>query len=226
MDSCCLSGSFPFSFTWLCSQLHTGLVTHFKGKIVEDFDREFRCIYAESKSVNKLNISSATRSTSSSYRSLQKIEPVLKCIQMNESERTSPSSSLSNSSIVSIKKSPYLKLATGNPPCEKKEMASRKNISGLMGLNDWKYQPKELSQKDEKPCVHGYSKQDLIHKSTNPAMSEMKPTPACPYGLPEDVNNSNIHRDEKRMTLGHSKLDLITNYNKSKGKHIHSRFEM
>uniref|UniRef100_A0A670IJY7 Family with sequence similarity 83 member C n=1 Tax=Podarcis muralis TaxID=64176 RepID=A0A670IJY7_PODMU len=32
-------------------QVHTGLVTHFKGKIVEDFDREFRCIYAESRSL-------------------------------------------------------------------------------------------------------------------------------------------------------------------------------
>uniref|UniRef100_A0A8C6YD42 Family with sequence similarity 83 member C n=1 Tax=Naja naja TaxID=35670 RepID=A0A8C6YD42_NAJNA len=40
-----------YSFTWLCSQLHTSLVMHFKGKIVNDFDREFRCIYAESRSI-------------------------------------------------------------------------------------------------------------------------------------------------------------------------------
>ncbi|XP_028905374.1 protein FAM83C [Ornithorhynchus anatinus] len=40
-----------YSFTWLCSQAHTSLVLQLWGRIVEDFDREFRCLYAESKAV-------------------------------------------------------------------------------------------------------------------------------------------------------------------------------
>uniref|UniRef100_A0A8C3EMU0 Family with sequence similarity 83 member C n=1 Tax=Corvus moneduloides TaxID=1196302 RepID=A0A8C3EMU0_CORMO len=38
-----------YSFTWLCSQVHTGLVTHFRGQIVAEFDKEFRYLYAESR---------------------------------------------------------------------------------------------------------------------------------------------------------------------------------
>uniref|UniRef100_A0A8C3QZ97 Family with sequence similarity 83 member C n=1 Tax=Cyanoderma ruficeps TaxID=181631 RepID=A0A8C3QZ97_9PASS len=40
-----------YSFTWLCSQVHTGLVTHFRGQIVAEFDKEFRYLYAESRAV-------------------------------------------------------------------------------------------------------------------------------------------------------------------------------
>ncbi|XP_008839014.1 protein FAM83C [Nannospalax galili] len=40
-----------YSFTWLCSQAHTSMVLQLRGHIVEDFDREFRCLYAESQPV-------------------------------------------------------------------------------------------------------------------------------------------------------------------------------
>ncbi|XP_042550512.1 protein FAM83C [Dipodomys spectabilis] len=40
-----------YSFTWLCSQAHTSMVMQLRGRIVEDFDREFRCLYAESQPV-------------------------------------------------------------------------------------------------------------------------------------------------------------------------------
>ncbi|XP_020854462.1 protein FAM83C [Phascolarctos cinereus] len=40
-----------YSFTWLCSQVHTSLVLQLRGRIVEDFDREFRCMFAESQTV-------------------------------------------------------------------------------------------------------------------------------------------------------------------------------
>ncbi|XP_053430388.1 protein FAM83C isoform X1 [Nycticebus coucang] len=40
-----------YSFTWLCSQAHTSMVLQLRGRIVEDFDREFRCLYAESQPV-------------------------------------------------------------------------------------------------------------------------------------------------------------------------------
>nr|XP_011764801.1 protein FAM83C [Macaca nemestrina] len=40
-----------YSFTWLCNQAHTSMVLQLRGRIVEDFDREFRCLYAESRPV-------------------------------------------------------------------------------------------------------------------------------------------------------------------------------
>ncbi|XP_002747294.4 protein FAM83C [Callithrix jacchus] len=40
-----------YSFTWLCSQAHTSMVLQLRGRIVGDFDREFRCLYAESRPV-------------------------------------------------------------------------------------------------------------------------------------------------------------------------------
>ncbi|KAM6163836.1 protein FAM83C [Rhynchocyon petersi] len=40
-----------YSFTWLCSQAHTSMALQLRGRIVEDFDREFRCLYAESRPV-------------------------------------------------------------------------------------------------------------------------------------------------------------------------------
>ncbi|MBV98298.1 Protein FAM83C, partial [Eschrichtius robustus] len=40
-----------YSFTWLCGQAHTSMVLQLRGRIVEDFDREFRCLYAESRPV-------------------------------------------------------------------------------------------------------------------------------------------------------------------------------
>lgn len=279
-------------------------MTQFKGKLVEDFDREFRCIYAESRSVNKLSASSEERPTSSPFRNLQKTEPILKYTLMNESDTSSPSSSSSNSSIVSIKRSPYRNQATSTIPCEKKEVVvgeTSKDTLGFLRLCDLKHQPREqpsasysisakfnalpfddtsnllrfksslLSvsspmldtstryghdlqlgsddtginnkflyavqpledvskiQKDEKPIMHRYSKLDLLSKSFNPLNNEMKYTVPVSSGLCDDVpmeNKSHIHRSDKRMTLGHSKLDLITNYNKSKAKQIHSRFEL
>ncbi|XP_007522709.1 protein FAM83C [Erinaceus europaeus] len=40
-----------YSFTWLCSQAHTSMVLQLRGRIVEDFDQEFRYLYAESRPV-------------------------------------------------------------------------------------------------------------------------------------------------------------------------------
>lgn len=224
---------FLFSFTWLCSQLHTGLVTHFKGKIVEDFDREFRCIYAESRSVNKLIISSAA--SSSSHRNLQKIKQALKHIQVNESETTSPSNSLSNSSIASIKKSPYLNQATANASCDKKEMAPRKNLSGLLGLNDWKYQPKELSDSSgsasAKLRAPHNDTSDLLRVKTSlmsvssPILSDHTRNGYDSHLLPENIgvknnkkflyagqpmeNVNKTQKDEKPVPHGYGKLDFI-----------------
>ncbi|KAK0151404.1 Protein FAM83C [Merluccius polli] len=38
-----------YSFTWLSAQVHSNMVMHFSGRIADSFDREFRCLYADSQ---------------------------------------------------------------------------------------------------------------------------------------------------------------------------------
>lgn len=44
-----------YSFTWLSSQVHSNMVMHFSGRIVDSFDREFRCLYADSLVIDSLS---------------------------------------------------------------------------------------------------------------------------------------------------------------------------
>lgn len=44
-----LAGS--YSFTWLSAQVHSNMLLHFSGRITDSFDREFRCLYADSQIV-------------------------------------------------------------------------------------------------------------------------------------------------------------------------------
>ncbi|XP_034548711.1 protein FAM83C isoform X2 [Notolabrus celidotus] len=41
-----------YSFTWLSSQVHSNMVMHFSGRIADSFDREFRCLYADSQIID------------------------------------------------------------------------------------------------------------------------------------------------------------------------------
>ncbi|XP_028303092.1 protein FAM83C-like [Gouania willdenowi] len=45
-----LAGS--YSFTWLSAQVHSNMVMHFSGRVVDSFDREFRCLYADSQVID------------------------------------------------------------------------------------------------------------------------------------------------------------------------------
>lgn len=54
---------------------------------------------------------------------------------------------------------------------------------------------------------------------TEPESQQSPPPPPSPVAV------MNRH-DQKRMTLGHSKLDLVNQYNKMKSKQVYSRFEL
>ncbi|XP_077948752.1 protein FAM83C isoform X2 [Gasterosteus aculeatus] len=41
-----------YSFTWLSAQVHSNMVMHFSGRITDSFDREFRCLYADSQLID------------------------------------------------------------------------------------------------------------------------------------------------------------------------------
>ncbi|KAJ8358591.1 hypothetical protein SKAU_G00151160 [Synaphobranchus kaupii] len=41
-----------YSFSWLSAQVHSNMLLHFSGRIAESFDREFRCLYADSQIID------------------------------------------------------------------------------------------------------------------------------------------------------------------------------
>ncbi|XP_041835314.1 protein FAM83C [Melanotaenia boesemani] len=41
-----------YSFSWLSAQVHSNMVMHFSGRITDSFDREFRCLYADSQIID------------------------------------------------------------------------------------------------------------------------------------------------------------------------------
>lgn len=63
--------------------------------------------------------------------------------------------------------------------------------------------------------------------SQNEPESSQSPPPPVPLPKERVGQEGRITRgDEKRMTLGHSKLDLVNHYNKMKSKQVYSRFEL
>lgn len=69
------------------------------------------------------------------------------------------------------------------------------------------------------PSPHGspWGGPDL--SPTEPESQQSPPPPLSPVGIIS-------RKDQKRMTLGHSKLDLVNQYNKMKPKQVYSRFEL
>lgn len=176
------------SFTWLCSQVHTSLVTHFRGQIVAEFDKEFRYLYAESKAVTSFSVSDPlSQNTSKSTESL------LKPIQ-NDAETLSASSSLSNVSIRSIKMSPFMK----NPSCsvhqEKHDLSP--DSGDKMGKEDTSLKPTCPVQQGEPPDSPNSpsNKSNLYHKSnltTARTFLQLEPSPVL------GSNKPNYQGDDK-----------------------------
>ncbi|XP_076123713.1 protein FAM83C [Alosa pseudoharengus] len=48
-----LAGS--YSFTWLSAHVHSNMLLHFSGRITDGFDREFRCLYADSQVLDRFS---------------------------------------------------------------------------------------------------------------------------------------------------------------------------
>ncbi|KAM9860168.1 protein FAM83C [Aulostomus maculatus] len=44
-----------YNFTWLSAQVHSNMVMHFSGRITDSFDREFRCLYADSHIIERFD---------------------------------------------------------------------------------------------------------------------------------------------------------------------------
>ncbi|XP_068023476.1 protein FAM83C [Melanerpes formicivorus] len=315
-----------YSLTWLCSQVHSSLVTHFRGQIVAEFEKEFRYLYAESKAVTSFCVPEPGPCPSA-HSAPKAASCLLKPPLGNDADTSSPSSSLSNVSIRSIKVSPFLKSSGCSAQQEKQDSASDSGTKkGKEETSPKQVCPKQQGEPPDSPSTHPnkpaaalYHKPNLMAArtflqpepsaaltstqlgsrgvavadssssspprqeqtaqfpsegpSSNGASTRQKGPPASPRQPPAENNHtfcemdkrqspgqgkpdllspySLLKRDrkpvvlcydqltedtlmeknsaygaEKRMTLGHSKLDLITKYNKLKSKHIHSRFEL
>ncbi|NXN87395.1 FA83C protein, partial [Bombycilla garrulus] len=150
-----------YSFTWLCSQVHTGLVTHFRGQIVAEFDKEFRYLYAESRAVTSFCVPDP-RTCLSSWNTSKADNCLLKPTKSNDTETLSPSSSLSNVSIRSIKVSPFMKNSSCSTHQEKQDSSS--DSGNKKGKEDTFLKPTCPKQQEEPP--------DSVNNLPN------KPTPA------------------------------------------------
>ncbi|XP_059415716.1 protein FAM83A-like [Carassius carassius] len=44
-----------YSFTWLSGMVHSNMLMHFSGRVTDCFDREFRCMYADSQIIDRFH---------------------------------------------------------------------------------------------------------------------------------------------------------------------------
>ncbi|NXG62102.1 FA83C protein, partial [Hemiprocne comata] len=177
-----------YSFTWLCSQVHTSLVTHFRGQIVAEFEKEFRYLYAESRAVTSFCLPDPGTCPSSQDTS-KAANSLLKPTQVNDTETSSPSSSLSNISIRSIKMSPFLKNSSCNVHQEKQDSSS--DSGAKKGNEDPSLKPTCPKQQSEPPDSRNSppnkSTPALYHKSnlmTTRTFLQPEPSPALSSNKP------------------------------------------
>ncbi|XP_078508322.1 protein FAM83C [Lissotriton helveticus] len=236
-----------YSFSWIASQVHSNLVTLFIGKIVEDFDTEFRCLYAVS---NKVDYFSNVDSKISPYSrpSIWNTQPIVRLAP--ELTPSNGSSSHSDSTVSSQKASPY-KTSTSYKVINEDKHAlpdfkndGRGEVNGGFRANFINQSrrlsnPSTLADRDHSFGLHNLGlRTSLLSKST-PALNQFEPVPNFTLGTITESNPSqtehktgsknanvgrigheeiskeqthNISRNEKRMTLGHSHLDLMMSY--------------
>ncbi|XP_061544122.1 protein FAM83C [Phycodurus eques] len=105
-----------YSFTWLSAQVHSNMVMHFSGHITESFDREFRCLYADSQIIECFyNDEDEALPNFPAYKApLMGFTPFIKANQLSDRQRpgSDNSSSQSGSSLSSVKAAHGL---TSNP---------------------------------------------------------------------------------------------------------------
>lgn len=110
-----------YSFTWLSAQVHSNMVMHFSGRIADSFDREFRCLYADSQIIDCFfNVEEEGMPYYPSYQAMvtpgMGIGPVMGLDLLSDRQRergcSENSSSQSSNSVSSVKAAPGM---TPNP---------------------------------------------------------------------------------------------------------------
>ncbi|XP_069508315.1 protein FAM83C [Ambystoma mexicanum] len=261
-----------YSFSWISSQVHSNMVTLFIGKIVEDFDTEFRCLYAVSNIVDYF-YNADPRMNQYSRPSIWNTQPILRSSPdlAPVLSRSNGSSSHSNSSISSLKASPYATSTIYNvihkdnhSPPDFRDLGNKDNSSGLrvsfLSPGRRTSNPTDYREAFQSNTNLGL-RTSLLSKST-PALNQFEPVPnfahltvTDPRIFPTEQNkqsdvksdrsfnspahvshiegvkqvngdgvghedtspeqSNKLNRNEKRMTLGHSHLDMMMNYRRN-----------
>lgn len=117
------------------------------------------------------------------------------------------------------------------PPTDPKAQAKHKNTAApiLNKISDFFLPPHKerdgYNFRQSPPLNTAFGGPDLTQAEPESHQPLPPPPPLSP--IPDSPTDAKLHRqDVKRMTLGHSKLDLVNHYNKMKTKHIYSRFEL
>ncbi|XP_068172468.1 protein FAM83C isoform X3 [Antennarius striatus] len=127
-----------YSFTWLSGQVHSNMVMHFSGRISDSFDREFRCLYADSQIIDCFyNPEEEGMPYYPSYQAMMAPTPILGLDLLSDSRQrervcSDNSSSQSSSSVSSVKAAPGMtsnivyKVGQGH---DKKEASNNPHLS-------------------------------------------------------------------------------------------------
>lgn len=262
-----------YSFSWLSGHVHSNMATYFKGNIVEEFDREFRSLYADSLESdyfsNQENENCKPFGSTPTRNRWQAVktpaQPLL------APERSFPSDSNSSTdSQNSVKTPPFVTNQAATVIREEKPVVSRYYHIYSNDKHDDRSKPKVESPKEQRrpsvphtdqnnlivmqkqafskstpdlidtlPAIRGKfenSQNKLLH-SQNKISPKMKSDAAinkvtnhdsAPTNktASADTKKEDISKDFKRMTLGHSKLELITKVNnKLLENKVYSRFQ-
>uniref|UniRef100_A0A3P8U6K5 Family with sequence similarity 83 member C n=1 Tax=Amphiprion percula TaxID=161767 RepID=A0A3P8U6K5_AMPPE len=290
-----------YSFTWLSAQVHSNMVMHFSGRIADSFDREFRCMYADSQIIDCFfNPDEDGMPYYPSYPAMMGPNLGLFSDDLINPTRdrvcSENSSSQSSNSVSSVKAAPGMpsnnvyKVTQGldkkdpggsHLSPERRGSGGQTPTSGLRGSANggtnhgpWnKPNPADVMRAniggtsskfqalglyDHKPSIKLNPKQrtppNLFNKLSDMFLPPSKdkdtynfrrspsphgpspwggpdlcqPEPESQQSPPPPTSPTTLisRQDNKRMTLGHSKLDLVNQYNKMKSKQVYSRFEL
>ncbi|KAM7401530.1 hypothetical protein PAMP_016838 [Pampus punctatissimus] len=99
-----------YSFTWLSAQVHSNMVMHFSGRISDSFDREFRCLYADSQIIDCFYSPEEDGPYYSTYQAMMAPDVATRLDLFSDRQRekmgSEYSSSQSSNSLSSVKTAP------------------------------------------------------------------------------------------------------------------------
>lgn len=262
-----------YSFSWLSSQVHNNMVTYFKGNIVEEFDREFRCLYAcsletdyfsglENENGNLFG-QTPTRPRWTPMKTAPRTVPVIEDSVHSDSNSSSDSQSsvktppfFRNQAITVIHEDkPVISKFLNRNSHDTREETSKQTVekvndqrrpsephlnpNNLIGMQALSLSKSTPNLDDKSPSALRTKFEQIQNKFLN---AQIKTSPRMKSDVslnkPSNFNGSSANRNApladmkreeatKRMTLGHSKLALITeSNNKPLEKKVYSRFQM
>ncbi|KAG8566058.1 hypothetical protein GDO81_013079 [Engystomops pustulosus] len=259
-----------YSFSWLSGHVHSNMATYFKGNIVEEFDREFRCLYADSLEndyfsnlENENGKPFGPTPTRTRWHAMKATPQPPLAVEHSILSDSNSSSDSQNS----VKTPPFINNLAVTVIREEKPVVSRYFHRNSNDKHDDRSKPKVESPKEQRRPSVPHTDQNNLLSMQRQALSKSTPdlidTPSAIRAKFEqnkllhpqnklsprmksdaainkvtnydstptnktltDIKRDDPSKDFKRMTLGHSKLELITKVNnKLRENKVYSRFQ-